>query len=219
MKAITIGILVGLLSSVCHGKGVEIHGAAREGDLTRVKKHLANNTALISGRDGAGRTPLTVAAIGGQKEVVLFLLSQGADVNDKGFMEMTPLADMAAGWGQRDDERCTEIAEVLLSHGALVNAIDGYGTTPLYRGAESGRTQLVRLLLEKGADTSLADKWGKTALHVAAMNGRRNVVEILVNAKAWLDVKDRGGLTPLKAAEACGQFGIAKFLKAIGAPE
>jgi ankyrin repeat protein len=219
MKPIIIGILIGLLSSVCHAKGVGIHGAAREGDLARVKKYLSNDPKLVSSRDGAGRTPLTAAAIGGQREVVVFLLSQGADVNDRGFMEMTPLADMAAGWGQRDDEKCTEIAEVLLSHGALINAIDGYGTTPLYRAAESGHTQMVRLLLEKGADTSIADKWGQTALHVAAVNGQKDIVEILVKAKARLDVKDRGGLTPLKAAEVYSQFGVVKFLKAIGAPE
>jgi ankyrin repeat protein len=219
MKLLIVGILIGLLSSVCHAKGVGIHGAAREGDLARVKKYLAGDPKLVSSRDGAGRTPLTAAAIGGQKEVVVFLLSQGADVNDRGFMRMTPMADMAAGWGQRDDKKCTGIAEVLLSHGALIDAIDAYGTTPLYRAAESGHTQMVRLLLEKGADTSIADNEGQTALHVAAVNGRKDIVELLVKAKARLDVKDRGGLTPLKDAEVFNQFDVVEFLKASGASE
>lgn len=217
MKLPIVGTLIGLLSSDCSAKDVGIHGAARSGNLARVKKCLADDPKLISLRDGAGRTPLTAAAIAGQKEVVEFLLLQGADVNDKGFMEMTPLADMAASWGQRDDRSCTEIAEALLSHGARPNAVDRYGVTPLYWAAESGHAQMIRLLLEKGADTSTADSRGQTPLHVAAVNRREDVVEILMKAKARLDVKDRGGLTPLK--EMCKQPKIVEFLKAAGAPE
>jgi hypothetical protein len=91
MKLPILSTLIGLLSSDRSAKDVGIHGAARSGNLARVKKYLAVDPKLISLRDGAGRTPLTAATIGGQKEVVEFLLSQGADVNDKGFMEMTPL--------------------------------------------------------------------------------------------------------------------------------
>jgi ankyrin repeat protein len=64
-----------------------------------IEKCLADDPKLIYLRDGVGRTPLTAAAIAGQKEVVEFLLSQRVDVSDKGFMEMTPLVDRAAPLG------------------------------------------------------------------------------------------------------------------------
>lgn len=50
-----------------------------------------------------------------------------------------------------------ELARLLLSAGADVNARDKSGETPLHRAAEEGRTDVVRLLPEAGADSEVAD--------------------------------------------------------------
>ena len=50
-----------------------------------------------------------------------------------------------------------ELARLLLSAGADVNARDKSGATPLHRAAEEGRTDVVRLLPEAGADSEVAD--------------------------------------------------------------
>lgn len=50
-----------------------------------------------------------------------------------------------------------ELARLLLSAGADVNARDKSGETPRHRAAEEGRTDVVRLLPEAGADSEVAD--------------------------------------------------------------
>ena len=50
-----------------------------------------------------------------------------------------------------------ELARLLLSADADVNARDKSGETPLHRAAEEGRTDVVRLLPEAGADSEVAD--------------------------------------------------------------
>lgn len=53
--------------------------AAVEGNLSEVKNALAADPSLINVRGDRGRTPLHFAAGGGHKEVVKYLLEQGAD--------------------------------------------------------------------------------------------------------------------------------------------
>ena len=61
-----------------------------------MEKCLTDDPKSIYLIDGAGIGPLTAAAVAGWNKVVEFLLSQGADVYDKEFMEMKQLADRAA---------------------------------------------------------------------------------------------------------------------------
>jgi ankyrin repeat protein len=87
-----------------------IHDAASAGDLEAVKKQIESNPEIINLRNNNG-TPLHLAACYGHKDVVIYLLSQGADVNAKGtVMGYTPLR-FALEWHK------DEIAEVLRQHG------------------------------------------------------------------------------------------------------
>ena len=87
-----------------------IHHAARTGDLDRVKELIEGNPQIINRRDGDG-TPLHLAACSGHKDVVIYLLSKGADVNAKGtVMGWTPLR-MASEW------HYDEVVELLRKHG------------------------------------------------------------------------------------------------------
>ena len=119
MKIILSSLLVGVVFAA-FGKGNgntnNIYYAASVGNLDRVKQFLAANPGLLSSRDGAGI--LTTAAVHGQTEVVAFLISKGADVNEKGFFGMTPVACMGSAIKSPNDEQFADVATLLIAHGA-----------------------------------------------------------------------------------------------------
>ena len=87
---------------------IDIHGAARDGNIEAVKKALAAGTDVDAWRYGT--TPLHKAARNGQEEVVELLIAKGADVNAKNKDGWLPL-DAAV----INDH--TEIADLLRKHG------------------------------------------------------------------------------------------------------
>ena len=94
------------------------------------------------------------------------LLNDGADVNvrnaNKGRLQYTPL-HWAAHYGH------LEIAEILISRGADLDAEDPSYSTPLYLAAEQGHPKVVEFLISKGAEVNVkSSRWGYTPLHRAA---------------------------------------------------
>ena len=96
-------------------------------------------------------TPLHIAANNGHKEVAELLIAEGADVNAKGVIGITPLHYALT----------KEIAELLIDKGADVNAKDKYERTPLHGVTTK---EIAELLIAKGADANAAMKNGRTAL-------------------------------------------------------
>ena len=88
-----------------------IHIYAREGDIAAVKQHLAAGTDVNATDEFLGMTILHDAVLGGQKEIVEFLIAQDADVNATGRTYQTPL-DTAL-----EASRNKEIADLLRKHG------------------------------------------------------------------------------------------------------
>jgi len=75
----------------------------------------------------------------------------------------------------------TEMVKFLLQRGALVNARDFSGSTPLIAFAEApgDHSKIVKLLLANGADPDARDDNGKTALDVARKYNRVGVVKVI----------------------------------------
>ncbi len=64
-----------------------------EGDVDRVKEIIKRAPFLIHIRDGAGRTPLSVAAWCGHTGIAKLLLDSGAEVNARDQYGWTPLRE------------------------------------------------------------------------------------------------------------------------------
>ena len=88
-----------------------VHIYAQEGDIAAVKQHFAAGTDVNAKDDFMGMTILQSAALGGQKEIVEFLIAEGADVNAMGRTFLTPL-DTALKASLNK-----EIADLLRKHG------------------------------------------------------------------------------------------------------
>jgi ankyrin repeat protein len=191
------------------GKGFKvspIHLAAFFGELQKAQSVLADGDSINS-KDNAGFTPLHCAVCGGHKKVAEFLIAKGADVNakDKGgrtaLMYSVDNTDMAALLIARGanvnikseinrvsalhlavERGDTKLVELLLSHGADVNAkasrINWQGWTPLHIACERWWNEaIVEMLLAKGAEVNAKTDEGDTPLSLA--KGQKVIVELL----------------------------------------
>jgi len=154
--------------------GTEIHNAAYQGDLNKIKSLLEKDPNLANTKNATfGRTPLHWAAQEGQKEVVELLITKGADPNGKDKWGYTPLHRAAAA-GHK------EVAELLVTNGADVNAADDQqGLTPLHIAVIKGDGSIVELFVARGADVNAANNEGKTPLYLAIQYNHNEVADIL----------------------------------------
>jgi ankyrin repeat protein len=74
--------------------------------------------------------------------------------------------------------------ELLVQHGADVNAKDNRNRTPLIWASQSGHVQVVVEFLVHGADIETKDNMGSTALHFACSRGHVTVVQALLSSGA-----------------------------------
>ena len=123
-----------------------------------------------------------------------------------------------------------ELATLLLSKNANVEALDDEEQTPLFAAAALawvvGHSGMVELLLEHRAQVCPSHANGSTAVHaaltfadIAHTVGGRHVLDLLLreDPKALQRKDRRNGRTPLEEAKRAGQTGNVKFLMSEGA--
>jgi ankyrin repeat protein len=80
----------------------------------------------------------------------------------------------------RDDgvsaDAANRVIDLLLAHGAVLDAADNRGRTALMIAAALGHAAVVAHLLQHGADRARKDKDGKTALDLAADDAVRKTL-------------------------------------------
>ena len=200
-------ITIAALVLVGCGPSVDIHKAAKEGNIEVVKQHIAAGTD-VNAKNENGFTPLHIAVSKGYKEVAELLVTNGADVNTKD-NGSTPL-HKAAQFGHK------EIVELLINKVADVNAKGELGETPLHSAAADGEKEIVELLIVAGADVNVRDKEGYNSLHRATYERHKNVVELLIAKGTDVNAKTNQGETPLDMAVVVGNNKIADLLRKHG---
>jgi len=174
-----------------------IHRAAYRGDLATVRTEIEGgvdvNQRVPAGSQPYGATPLWLAAAGGRRETVWWLLQAGGDITPRNAAFGTAL-DVAALRG------AAEVVRLLIEAGCDVRATDALGTTPLHRAAEGGSAIVASLLLEHGASVNAATLIGATPLHIAATEGHTEVANALLAAGAGTDVRNENNRMALACA-------------------
>lgn len=85
---------------------------------------------------------------------------------------------------------------LLVEHGADLNARDHTGMTPLHAAAMLGRVREAEWLLDHGAARDAKDTFGDTPLHTAAVFGQGDMVKMLLERGSDGQTGNAQGKTP-----------------------
>lgn len=143
--------------------------ALREPSLKAAQALLDSTQTQVEVRNGQDESPLMIAALKGQLDMVQALIAKGADVNKPGW---APL-HYAATSNQ------LAIMNLLLDNHAYIDAESPNGTTPLMMAAFYGSSSAVKLLLEAGADPLLKNEQGLSAIDFAQRAKRQESADLI----------------------------------------
>jgi uncharacterized protein len=157
-----------------HGAKLDVFEASATGNLGRVRQLVEGAPATVNSFAPDGFYPLGLAVFFGHRDVVEFLLKQGADVHlaARNPQRVTALHAAAA-------RRDAEVVRTLLKHGADPNARQEKGFVPLHDAAASGEEVITHLLVEHGAHVDARTDDGKTPYDLASERGHQQVAEWL----------------------------------------
>ena len=148
-----------------------------------------------------GQTPLHIATIDGHTGIVDYILNDNTSVRT---VDLLAAQDISGATALHEAVRYgrVDIARLLLSHGAKVNAMDSIGKTPiLLIIPESAQSEMYPLLLRNKANVNQKDMYGDTVLHVATLaNAPVNTLTLLVSNGALVNERNKEGVTPLALA-------------------
>jgi len=140
-----------------------------------------------------GSSPLIVATINNQIEIVDYLLSNGTDLftthntyDEDGHVSRS-LKICKAMLSVRNGN--AQLVELLEKHGASTREIDLNGETLIFKAAEAGNIELLRYLISRGLDVNQSKSEtdiyrGETALHYAVRAKKIESIKILLNSGA-----------------------------------
>jgi len=114
----------------------------------------------------------------------------------------------------RDD--LNEVVEAV-AMGALINANDRFGHSPLHYAAYRGNVYIVDYLLRNGGDPNTRGNHLSTPLHSAAWGKNQEVVELLLEDGAEVDAQTDEQETPVMTATLRGQLETVETLLALSA--
>ncbi|KAK7098015.1 poly [ADP-ribose] polymerase tankyrase-2-like [Littorina saxatilis] len=137
----------------------------RSGQVDRVAELLTAGHDINRMSEEERLSPLSLACMQGRLDAAKLLLEHGADVSLPGPEGQTALHLLCGA-----EERCSDMAELgdlLISHGASIDAADNMGKTPVLRACESEDHKLVHVLCTARCNVNIHDYNGDSPIKVA----------------------------------------------------
>ena len=247
--------------NISDGHGYTPLHYAVENNQTENVQLLISKNADINARNNSGQNPLDIAVERNHKDILELLVANGAEPSSiftavcigdlasvKVFLEegvnvnaKDPRSRTALHIAARKGYR--EVVELLLEHGADVNAGAGYNNetvaefaiwgnhseivellvsngadiSPLHLAVSIGDKAKERSLIEGGADVNKRTPNGTAPIHIAAHAGFKCIVKLLIDHHANINAISNWDWMPLHSAVDNGYKEIAQLLIAAGA--
>ncbi|KAE9037895.1 hypothetical protein PR003_g6246 [Phytophthora rubi] len=185
------------------GGNLPLHLAAAYCSLPVVEFLLATG-ADVNARNASEATPLHFAAPNGNCAVVDALIKYCGDLDARDERGNTPLIDAtfvsqsaAPHFASGDEKTQHAVVELLLQHGAEVNAVNNDGDSALFGAVRNEYDSVVKLLLVHGADARVRNNQQETLLHVLARGYASNVAiwRELLQHQADISAQDQRNFT------------------------
>ncbi|TPX35066.1 hypothetical protein SmJEL517_g02378 [Synchytrium microbalum] len=200
----------------------DIMNAARWADLTLLKQLLADNPSIdinYKYPECNNKTLLSVACQYGSFDVVVYLLSIGADPNIANSQNLIPLHH-ACSFGS------VPIVQALIDAGTNLDTegqerknviFSNVFLRPIDWACENGHIEIVRLLLDKGVSPHALGDGKIHPLLYAAMGGSVEVAQLLVEKGVDINYQSRYFGTAIVAGAYLGSQDVVSYLIDIGA--
>ena len=187
--------------------------AAKYGSLYIVKKLIETKQIEVHKEMNVLTDLYHIAAFGGFKDTLEYLLQIGVPVNAKDSNGISAL-HFSAKFFCTDQENAVKL---LLDKGANINISSNFGETPLHAASKHKQFQMVNLLLDYGACVDAQNNKGETALHISARKGKLSIVRKLLSEQASINITTYDGKTALHYASLYGKDRTVEYLIKEGA--
>jgi len=172
-----------------------VHYAARAHDLEALENLFLYGEVDPDTLDEDGIAVMHRAVRDGKIDLVLLLLTYGADPVLKTSTGWTPI-QLAARGGH------TELVRLFISRGADVNSKTPDKRSPLAMAVKVKNSEMVVLLLLNGADANSTAPGGEPLLHAAIEDDSPSIVGLLLRNGADVHKRNGRGASPFAQARA-----------------
>lgn len=181
-------------------------------------------------------SPLLMAIEHSRDNIVTFLLENGACVNSRDNVGITPLyvaikcqnegvvkqliaAECDVNIGSQDHTPIflatrtgqLNIVKLLCEAGCVKDIRNKYGVTPVYEAALKGHKEVERYLLDSGCNPNCADMYEQTPLHVAVISNHLECVKLLLQAGANIKLRNHNRESAVDLALQMGKWEIVQY--------
>lgn len=182
---------------------------AIEGQNAHMVELLLENSAHISTANKTYHALLSIALSPGHCRIFELLLGRSPPIETQD--DRNALLWLAI-LGQKN-----HTIELLLKHGANIDALDKSGHTMLATAAKSGHHRIAKLLLGYGANIEAQNDDKQTPLWLAVNGHDYQITELLLQNGANINIADKYGRTPLLSAVEGKDTQLVKLLLQNGA--
>ena len=141
-----------------------------------------------------GQNILHIACKETKKQSIEIILSVNDSTKEKK-LDIN-LKDSIKGWTplyyllDSSDGSETEILQILIKSGAILDTIDNYGISPLHLVSFKGQDEYMSIFLQNNVNVNICDKYKRIPLNYAIMEGQLNCAYFLLEAGSNINNKD-----------------------------